>query len=138
TNIYYVGAAEIYDYKKINPTLWKVSVNATEPFMLSFIEAYDPLWEAKIYKNGKLVGIMKSFPLYSFINGFLIKETGNLEILIRYKPQDWFELGFAISLTTFIVYMSYLIYEWEKSKGFLRAIIDSKLAKVKIKQPIFK
>jgi len=36
------------------------------------------------------------------INGFWINETGNLEIIIRYTPQDWFELGLKISGLTFI------------------------------------
>lgn len=59
--------------------------------MPSFAEAYDPLWEARIYRDGKLVEKVKSIPLYSVINGFWINETGNLEIVIRYTPQDWFE-----------------------------------------------
>jgi len=45
-------------------------VNATKPFMLSSAEAYDPLWKAK---DGKLVEIIRSVPLYSVINGFWIK-----------------------------------------------------------------
>ena len=56
--------------------------------MLSFAESYDPLWEARIYKNGKLVGKVRSIPVYSVINGFWINETGDLEIVIRYTPQD--------------------------------------------------
>ncbi len=89
--------------EKINPTLWKVKINATKPFMLSFAEAYDPLWEARVYKDGKLVEKVRSIPIYSVINGFWINETGNLEIVIRYTPQDWFELGLKISALTFIV-----------------------------------
>ena len=41
--------------------------------MLSFAEAYDPLWEARVYKEGKLVEKVRSIPLYSVINGFWIK-----------------------------------------------------------------
>ena len=59
--------------------------------MLSFAEAYDPLWEARVYKDGRKIETVKSIPLYSVINGFWINETGNLEIIIRYKSQDWFE-----------------------------------------------
>jgi hypothetical protein len=43
----------VVSYTKINPTLWKVKVQAKKPFMLSFAEAYDPLWEARIYKEQK-------------------------------------------------------------------------------------
>ena len=109
--------AEIINYTKINPTLWKVKVNATKPFMLSFAEAYDPLWEARVYKNGKLVEKVRSIPLYSVINGFWINETGNLEIVIRYTPQDWFELGLKISGLTFIGCIGYIFYDWRREKG---------------------
>jgi len=109
--------AKIINYTKINPTLWKVKVNATKPFMLSFAEAYDPLWEARIYKDGKFVKKVRSIPLYSVINGFWINETGNLEIVIRYTPQDWFEIGLVISALTFIGCVAYLFYDWRREKG---------------------
>ena len=108
--------AEVKNYKKINPTLWKVKVNAKRPFMLSFAEAYDPLWEARIYKNGKKIEKVKSIPLYSVINGFWIDQTGDLEIVIRYKPQDWFEIGLVISALTFIGCIGYLFYDWRKNR----------------------
>jgi len=109
--------AEIINYTKINPTLWKVKVNATKPFMLSFAEAYDPLWEARVYRDGERVGVVRAIPLYSVINGFWINETGDLEVVIRYKPQDWFEMGLGISGLTFVVCVLYLFYDWRKGKG---------------------
>ncbi|HEC89872.1 MAG TPA: hypothetical protein ENI44_04755, partial [Thermoplasmatales archaeon] len=130
--------ANITSYEKINPTLWKVEINnATKPFMLSFAESYDPLWEARVYRNdnnnndgsgissnskGKLVEKVKSIPLYGVINGFWINETGNLSIEIRYTPQDWFEIGLVISGLTFIGCIGYLVYDWKgkKIKWFFR------------------
>ncbi|MEM5791675.1 MAG: hypothetical protein QXX96_02595 [Candidatus Aenigmatarchaeota archaeon] len=110
--------AEVLNYSKINPTLWKVRVNASKPFMLSFAESYDPLWEARVYKDGKKVEVAKSIQLYGVINGFWINTTGeNLEIVIRYTPQDWFEMGLVISGITFAFCIFYLIYDWRKSKG---------------------
>jgi hypothetical protein len=109
--------AEVINYTKINPTKYEVKVNATKPFMLSFAEAYDPLWEARIYKDGEKVEVVKSIPLYSVINGFWIDETGDLEIEIRYKPQEWFEVGLWISVTTFIGCIGYLFYDWRRGKG---------------------
>lgn len=109
--------AAIASYEKINPTLWKVKVNATKPFMLSFAESYDPLWEARVYKNDKLVENVKSIPLYSVINGFWINETGNLEIAIKYLPQDQFDLGLKISVTTFIASIGYIFIDWRRDKG---------------------
>jgi len=108
--------ASIINYTKINPTKYEVKVNATKPFMLSFAESYDPLWEARVYKDGEKVDVAKSIPLYSVINGFWIDETGDLEIEIRYKPQDWFELGLWISGITFFSCLSYLFYDWRRDK----------------------
>jgi len=125
--------ANVKNYSKINPTLWKVQVNATKPFMLSFAESYDPLWEARVYKDGKVVEKANSLPLYGVINGFWISTTGdNLEIVIRYKPQDWFEIGLVISGITFASCLFYLFYDWRRSKRDKWAIkLESKLKNIK-------
>ncbi|HIH71984.1 MAG: putative membrane protein, conserved [Thermococcales archaeon 44_46] len=109
--------ATVKNYTKINPTLWKVKVNATKPFMLTFAESYDPLWEARVYKDGKLMEKVSPVPVYGVINGFWINQTGNLEIVLRYTPQDWFERGLIISLTTFILSVFYIFYDWRREKG---------------------
>ena len=109
--------AKIISYKRIDPTLWKAKVVAKKSFMLVFAEAYDPLWEARVYKDGRLVEKVGSVPVYSVINGFWINESGNLTIVIRYVPQDWFELGLKISATTFVLCIFYLIYDWRKNKN---------------------
>lgn len=110
-------SAKIVSYEEINPTLWRIEVNTTKPFMLSFAESYNPLWEARVYKNGKLAEKVRSIPLYSVINGFWINETGELEIVVRYVPQEWFELGLRISMLTFIGCVSYVIYDWRRERG---------------------
>jgi hypothetical protein len=97
---------------RISPTLWKVSANTTEPFVLAFLEAYDPLWHA--YINGEKI---RSIPLYNVINSFWINQTGQLEITIEYEPQRWFYIGCAISLTTFLACTGYLTYTCTKNKN---------------------
>jgi hypothetical protein len=109
--------AVVINYTKINPTKYEVKVTASKPFMLSFAVAYDPLWEAMVYKDGEKVEVVKSVPLYSVINGFWIDETGDLEIEIRYKPQEWFVLGLWISGMTFIFCIGFLFYDWRRGKG---------------------
>ena len=108
--------AEIISFDKITPTLWKVRVNIMKPFVLSFAEAYDPLWEAEVYKDGKLLGTYTPFPLYSVINGFWIDKTGNLEIVIRYKPQYWFKVGVTVSLVWFCLVVLFIFYDWRKKR----------------------
>lgn len=98
-------------------TLWRAEVEAKKPFMLVFAEAYDPLWEARVYKNGELVEKVRSVPVYGVVNGFWIDEAGNLTVVIRYVPQDWFELGLKISAITFALCVFYLVWDWRRGWG---------------------
>ncbi|MCS7385817.1 MAG: hypothetical protein NDF55_03615 [archaeon GB-1867-005] len=109
--------AKVIRYERIDPTMWKVKVIAKKPFMLVFAEAYDPLWEAMVYRDGELLEGVRSIPVYGVINGFWINETGDLTIVIRYVPQDWFELGLKISATTFALCIFYLVWDWRRSRG---------------------
>ena len=120
---------DINTYSRINPTLWKVYINATEPFMLSFAEPYDPLWVC--YINGKKI---RSIPLYGIINGFWIDQTGLLEISIEYEPQKWFYMGSIISVSTLIACITYLIYDWIKKKDIIKRIKK----RVEIKTTIYR
>ncbi|MCX9081527.1 MAG: hypothetical protein OIN83_04960 [Candidatus Methanoperedens sp.] len=110
------GDTQITNYTKIKPTLWKVNVHTSKPFLLSFSETYDKLWKATVYKNGKKMEVIDPVPLNSVINGFWISETGNLDIVIRYKPQDWFEVGILISMIVLISCIGYILYDWRNNK----------------------
>ncbi len=110
---------QIKDYKKINPTLYEVNIDSKNPFMLSFAESYDPLWYAQVTKiNGASAKseIIRSVPIGSVINGFRINETGNLKVKIEYEPQRWFYAGAAISLTTLLLSVLYLVYDWRSNR----------------------
>ena len=54
---------------------------------------------------------------YSVINDFRVNETDNLTIVIRYVPQDWFELGLRISAVTFALCAFYLVRDWRRGRG---------------------
>jgi len=41
----------------------------------------------------------------------------DIELVMYFKPQSYFYLGLVISLTTFILCIVYLIYDWRKSKN---------------------
>ncbi len=110
-------SAEMLKYIKINPTKYVVNVNATKPFMLSFVEAYSPLWVARV--NGQKI---RSISLYSIINGFWIDQIGELTITIEYEPQRWFYMGSAISVTALIACAIYLTHDWAKNKDGLKGV----------------
>ncbi|WP_131159600.1 hypothetical protein [Aeropyrum pernix] len=95
-------------FERKDPATIVVRLNSVTPFTLVFAEAYDPFWEARVYKDGRLVEVVRSVPVYGVINGFLT-------IVIRYVPQDWFELGLRISAATFALCVFYLV--WDRSRG---------------------
>ena len=108
-------AIAVKGYEKINPTLWKINkVNASKPFILAFAEPYDPAWEARIYIDGKKVDAVKSVPLYGAINSFHVNQTGDLDVVLRYVRQDWFEIGLLISGITIALCIFYLFYDWTR------------------------
>ncbi|RLI19827.1 hypothetical protein DRO54_07620 [Candidatus Bathyarchaeota archaeon] len=110
--------AKVVNYERVDPTLWRARVLAKKPFMLVFAKAYDLLWEARVYEDDRLIERVRSIPVfYGVINGFWINEAGDLKIVFRYVPRDWFELGLKISATTFALCISYLIWDWRRSKG---------------------
>lgn len=111
--------ALVLNYTKLGPTLYRVRVDATKPFILSLTESYDPLWNVKIDKiDGKSAksNIIHPIPLYSMINGFWINQTGNLDIIIEYESQKWFYIGTTISIIALIISFVYLIYDWRRDK----------------------
>ncbi|RLI29146.1 hypothetical protein DRO58_00500 [Candidatus Bathyarchaeota archaeon] len=110
-------SVRIESYEELNPFLWKVKVSTARPFMLSFAKTYDQFWEVNIYKKGEKIKAVRSIPLYGLINGFWIDETGELEILIKYKPWDYFKIGLIVSAVTFICYITYLFYIWVRFKA---------------------
>ena len=73
-------------------------------------------WEATIYKDGKKVDGIKSLSLYGTINSFQINQTGDLDIVIKYIRQDWFEIGLVISAITFSLCIFYLFYDWRRNR----------------------
>ncbi len=76
--------------EKLNPTTWRVRVDVSEPSIIVFAEAFDPLWEATVYAGGTIVDRIGSTMVYGALNGFKINHTGSITLEIRYKPQKLF------------------------------------------------
>ncbi len=120
-----MGKTEIIKYKQESPTLWKVTINTSSPFLLAFAAPYDSEWRAYVSNES-----YSSIPLYGFINGFWINQTGLLEIIIEYPPQKWFHIGSIISGITLIACTLYLAYSWIKNNVTLERL--KKLTKTNI------
>ena len=108
-------SAEVVSYRKVDSTKYVVTVDASEPFMLCFAEAYDSLWVASV--NGEQI---TSAPLFSVVNGFWVNQSGVLEVMIEYAPQEWFNYGSVVSIAMLIVCVTYLTYGWAKNKSILK------------------
>ena len=104
-------SAELIDFTKVNPTKYKASVRAEEPFILSFAESYEKTWVARV--NGQEYS---SIPLNGVVNGFYIQDTGELEITIEYKPQKWLYYGTVITAISIIGVIVYFIWDWRRRR----------------------
>ena len=91
----------IFEYiKKLNPTKYKMIINASGPFMLILLQAYDPLWTT--YINGTSVSQKNHYVVFGCLNGWFINAKGRLEIIIQYQLQYLWMLSSLISITTII------------------------------------
>jgi len=110
-------STKILGYDKNDPTHWTISISAPKPTTIGFAEPYDEKWQATIYNQGKKIDVVKAMPLYGAINGFQINQTGNLNIVISFAPQYWYQLGFVISGLTFAFCIFYIIYDYKRNKN---------------------
>ncbi len=100
--------ARIGNYTNIDPTDWHVEVSALRPFLLSFAETYDPQWIADIYKDGRQVGTIRPISLYDTMNGYMVNETGELEIRLKYEPQERYMWAMIVSMATIAACIAFL------------------------------
>jgi len=94
----------ISNIERISPSKYMVTVNAENPYMLSLIQAYHPLWRA--YVNGKEI---KPIILESFVNGFWIEDYLSKEIEIVFIGQRFVSIGGAITIITLAILLILLI-----------------------------
>lgn len=99
-------------FKQVSPEKYEVQVRgATEPFLLVFGEAYDPLWVARL-EGGKNSDPVR---LYSTVTGFPIDRKGDFRLTVEYIPQRWLVEGLIVTLVTLLLSLVYLLYNWRKS-----------------------
>lgn len=103
------GVVTINNILKISPSSFIANLNATQPFMIVLADAYDSAWIASI--KGERIS---SNPVFGGINGFLINQTGQLEIHIEYETQQWFSRGIILTLVIFVTVVLYFTYSYLK------------------------
>lgn len=110
-------SATIVNYQTISPTKITATVNASQPFILATSQALDRSWVA--YVNGKKI---ESMPLYLGLKGFMVNDTGQIDLTIEYEPQLWFYYCSAISVSILILCLSYLILSYLRNKRLFNKI----------------
>ena len=80
------------------PTRYKLEIrDARSPFLLVFSEAFSEDWELSV--DGKKI---TPVPVNTLLNGYAIDKEGTYEIRLEYRPQRWVDLGFIVSVLTFV------------------------------------
>lgn len=101
------------NYKMLNPTHYVLNISGLKNnSTLVFSERFDKNWI--IYSDNK-ENYQNSREVYSLFNSFEISEDGQYNIY--YLPQYYANIGFLISLVSFILIISYIIgYEFKHRK----------------------
>ena len=96
--------AVISAIESVSPAKYIVRVNASEPYLLTFAEAYNPLWVANTGNN-----TTTSIPIYSITNGFMVNEIGEYDLTIEFVPQTWLTAGAMTSLIALALLILYSV-----------------------------
>lgn len=107
TDLLNAPARPSLSFKQISSEKYEVTVRgARAPFVLSFAEAYDPLWIVRL-DNGKTVDPVR---LYSTTTGFPIDRRGDFKLTVEYVPQGWFNWSILVSLLSLGLCLAYLCF----------------------------
>jgi hypothetical protein len=77
---------EDFSWQELSPTSYEIHVNSKGPFVLVFLENYDPNWEVAV--NDILLPETNHHIVTAFANGWLINKTGDLAITVYYHTQS--------------------------------------------------
>lgn len=105
------GVVSSIAFERINPTKYRASVNAGEPFFLVFSESYHPQWRA--YVEGEELPNDLHLVANGYANAWYLNRTGNYKMVLEYGPQGLFETGVAVSLITCAACVAYLLIRRE-------------------------
>ena len=115
SSVIYSPDAEIETSKK-NPTLYKVNVkNAKGEINLYFLQTFNPGWELSLDNQV----VTKHEKVFSYANGWKINKLGNYTLTLSYRPQQFVNTGFKISLISLIIVsiVIIIISLWKKVKN---------------------
>lgn len=108
------GSAPLITFEKNSPTHYTVHVtNAEEPFVISFLERFSPLWTLKI--NNEVVN-SKHFQINGYANGWVLNKKGSYILSIDFSSQKYFYMGIIISGFSLVVLIASTLYIFLKKQ----------------------
>lgn len=113
---FYKQTGEIPDltYTRIDPTRFEVKIRSVrEPFVLVMNQKYSPQWKLINPKDNKEIET-KTSPIDMYANGWLIDKQGDMDLVIEYSPQKYFEKGILLSAASLFILMGILVVRFRK------------------------
>ncbi|MFC1946131.1 hypothetical protein ACFLW1_02910 [Chloroflexota bacterium] len=106
-------------YQRINPTEYRVHIDAKQPFTLVFSESHHSQWKAYYGKTNWLEAWFRQpineenhFQVNGYANAWYIDEVGEYDITLYYKTQSMFYIGTILSGLGLIAGISYAGWRW--------------------------
>jgi len=100
------SAAQLLDWKKVDPTQYIVRVNADSPYILVLSQSYNQGWKAIV--DGEEV--TTKFEVNLYLNGWYIDKRGSYDVIIEFTPQRSVELGRTDTIITWVSLFSISVY----------------------------
>lgn len=124
-NAPYASSPITLNRTKISPMKYEIEVSSTRPFILRFMEPYNPMWSVRTnekdyqpipiyFESNQAVSQNIVSMNYPAVNGFIINETGKMSMTIEYKTIEWLYLGIIISSIAFVLSVVYLVLRRKK------------------------
>lgn len=89
-------------YTRIDPTRYGVKIKSVDsPFVLIMNQKYSPEWTLIDMKDNKEIET-KTSPVDMYANGWLIDKQGDMDLIIEFAPQKYFEKGILVSIITLL------------------------------------
>lgn len=99
-------------YVTISPTKYTVKLQGVHKGdMLVFTDAYDSGWV--LHTNSQQIS---SKLFNNTINSFVLPQSGDYQVIIQFKGQEWVVVGIWISGITLIVLLGLFVWSWIKAK----------------------
>jgi hypothetical protein len=104
-NLFGNQASSVINMKSESPTEIVVAVNSTQPFVLATTQVLDRFWVANV--NGQQIQPVST---YLGLKGFMINQTGQFDVTLEYKPQQWFNYSLIVLGVTVLFLCIAIIY----------------------------